>query len=134
MSVETTRRVLEAYLEGHDTVHLAEDAVFTDTASGQRHEGREAISAMLEYVYHVGLQATAEVLGLIVADGQAAVEAEIVGTHTGDFAGMPATGAQVRIPLCVTYRVSDGQIQEGTVYLGLTNFLSQIGARSFPRA
>lgn len=129
MSVEETGRVVQGYLEGHDTAYLAEDAVFTDTASGQRHEGREAIAAMLEYVYHVGLDAKAELRNLIVADGHAAVEAEIVGTHTGDFAGMPATGSHVRIPLCVTYRVSDQQIQQGTVYLGLTNFLEQIGAR-----
>lgn len=129
MSIEETRRVVQAYLDGHDTAHLAEDAVFTDTASGQRHEGREAIAAMLEYVYHVGLDAKSELRNLIVADGQAAVEAEIVGTHIGDFAGMPATGAHVRIPLCVTYQVTGGQIQQGTVYLGLTNFLTQIGAR-----
>lgn len=40
---------------------------------------------------------------------------------------MPATGREVRIPLVVSYRIADGQIQEANVYLLVASFLQQVG-------
>lgn len=126
MSMQETQRVLEAYAASHDTRLVAPDAVFTDTASGQQYVGREAIAAMLDYVYHVAFDARAEVSNLIVGDGMAVLEAEVVGTHIGEFAGVPPTGMDVRIPLAVSYDIADGLIQRARVYLQLAAFLRQV--------
>jgi quercetin dioxygenase-like cupin family protein/predicted ester cyclase len=99
MTVERTRAVLEAYAAEHDPQHLAEDAVFIDLATGQRYEGREAIGEMLHHIYHVAFDARAEDARMMVGEGSAALEAMFVGTHTGEFAGIPATGREVRVPL-----------------------------------
>ena len=46
-----------------------------------------------------------------ITDGFAVVEADFVGTHTGTFAGIPPTGAAIRVPYCVAYDVIDERIQ-----------------------
>ncbi|GGK75015.1 ester cyclase [Ornithinimicrobium pekingense] len=125
-SVEETRQVLEAYAAEHDTSLIAPDAVFHDVASGKDYVGREAIATMLHHVYHVALQARAEVVRTTVGEGTAVLEGFVVGTHTGEFAGVAATGRQVRVPLVVSYRIADGYVQEADVYLLVSNFLQQV--------
>jgi predicted ester cyclase len=36
---------------------------------------------------------------LVIGDGQAALEADFVGSHTGEFLGIPATGRSVQVPI-----------------------------------
>jgi steroid delta-isomerase-like uncharacterized protein len=132
-SVEETRQVLEAYAGRHDTSLIAPDAVFHDVASGQDHIGREAVAAMLHHVYHVAFRARAEEVRTTVGDGAAVLEAVVVGTHTGEFAGVPATGREVRVPLVVSYRIADGLVQEAWVYLLVASFLQQTAGHRMPR-
>lgn len=128
MTIEQTRSIIEPYAQGHDARYVAEDAVFVDTASGQRHEGREAIAEMLNWVYHIAFDARAEDVQLIVGAGKAALEATFVGRHTGEFAGIPATGREVRVPLCVTYDVAEDGIKEARVYMQAAVMMQQLGA------
>lgn len=128
MTVARTREILEAYAANHDPQYLAEDAVFIDTATGQRHEGREAIGEMLNHVYHVAFDARAEDPRLIVGEGTAALEATFVGTHIGEFAGIPATNREVRVPLSVLYEVGPEGITEGRIYMQAAVMMQQLGA------
>lgn len=129
MTLEETQRVLERYAASHDTLLLAPDAVFTDIASGQQYVGREAIGSMLHHVYHEAFDADAELVNLTIGSGQAVLEATIVGRHIGDFAGVPASGVDVRIPLVACYSVADGLIQSARVYLLIASFLEQVDHR-----
>lgn len=126
MSQAETQRVLEAYAASHDTSLIAPGAVFTDIATGDQHVGRPAIAALLRQVYHVAFDAHAELVDLTFGDGKATLEANIVGRHTGEFAGVPATGAAVRIPLVVCYDIADGMIQQARIYLLVAAFLEQV--------
>lgn len=128
MTTEQTRSIIEPYAQSHDPRYVAEDAVFIDTASGQRHEGRDAIAAMLHGIYHVAFDARAEDTRLVVGEGKAALEATFVGRHTGAFAGLPATGREVRVPLCVTYDVAEDGIKEARIYLQAAVMMQQLGA------
>lgn len=126
MTVESSREVMDAYMGDGGLGVVADDAVYVDTATGQRYEGREAIKGMLTQTYRGGLDATSEVTNVIIGEDGACVEATIVGRHTGSYAGVPATGKEVRIPLCVTYRIADGQIVEAHVYAQMAAFLAQV--------
>lgn len=121
---------LEAYLGGHDTSVLADDAVFADTTTGMSWTGPDAIAGMLDWFYHGVFEAHVEDARLIAgADGTAAVlDATFVGVHQGEFAGVPATGRTVRIPLVVLYDLADGKVTGGRIHFDVASFLTQANA------
>ena len=96
--------------------------------TGERHEGREAIGEMLNWIYHVAFDAHAADPRLIIGEGKATLEATFTGTHTGEFAGIPATGREVNVPLCVTYEVSESGITEARVYMLTSVMMQQLTA------
>ena len=68
---------------------------------------------------------------------RAAVEAEFVGTHIGEFEGVPASYRDVRLPYAVSYDVENGRISSLRLYFALDELLRQIGAaktRGVPQA
>ena len=126
MSIEETRKVLEAYWEDHDPRYVAENAVFTMQPTGEEIRGRDAIAKHLAGFYHGALEARAVRSNAIFSDGQGVLEARVVGHHTGVFAGVAATGRAVDVPLCVTYDVADGLIERARIYLLVNVLLRQI--------
>lgn len=128
MSVESTRETVMAYLHGHDDTIVADDAVFTIMDSGQEHRGRDAVKGMLQYFYSIAFDAEPKTRNLIIADGQAVLEADFVGKHIGDFGGIPATGREVNVPLCVVYDIEDNKIKRGRVYWEFDSFRRQVSS------
>lgn len=126
MSIDETRNVLEAYWQEHDPRHVAEDAVFTMQPTGEEIRGRDAIAKHLAGFYHGALEARAVRTNAIFGDGAGVLEARVQGRHTGVFAGIPATGREVDVPLCVTYEVSGGLIQRARIYLLVNVLVAQI--------
>ncbi|MEJ2195578.1 MAG: ester cyclase, partial [Ignavibacteriaceae bacterium] len=113
MSVETTKAVVSKYLDsGHtDLSMMAEDVVFTNMASGDVTHGPANLKEMLNYIYHVAFDAKAETKSCIYTESSAVFEADFVGKHIGEFAGVPATNKDVRIPLCVVYDLEGDKIK-----------------------
>ena len=134
MSVESTRETVTRYIESNhsDVSMMADDVVFTHMATGDEHSGPDGVLRMLNFMYHVAFDATAEVRNTIFADGKAVLEADFVGRHIGEFAGIPATNREVRVPLCVVYDVENDRIRRGRVYLEMPVLFRQLGAA--PRA
>ena len=130
MSVESTREVMLKYFgSAHgDTSMMADDVVFTIMDTGEEHRGPEGILKMLNDFYHGTFDATVDTTNTIFADGQAVVEGYVVGKHTGTFAGVPATGKDVRMPICVVYDLENDKIMKGRVYVASGVFLQQVGA------
>ena len=128
MSIESTREAVTRYLNSNhsDLSMMAPDVVFTSMATGDEHRGVEALAGMLHYIYHVAFDARAETKSLIVAENQAVLEGDFVGKHIGEFAGVPATGKTVRVPLCVVYDLEGGKIKRGRVYFEVPAFLKQV--------
>jgi len=50
------------------------------------------------------------------------------GTHTGDFMGVPASGAAVDVGFIDMWRVEDGMLVESWVRMDLLGLMQQIGA------
>jgi steroid delta-isomerase-like uncharacterized protein len=129
MSIEETRETILRYLnsEHSDTSMMAEDVVFTIMATGQENHGREGVLGMLNYFYHMAFDATAATRVMLVGENNAMIEGDFVGKHIGEFAGIPATGKDVRVPLCVVYDLHNAQIKRGRVYFELPVLLQQLG-------
>jgi steroid delta-isomerase-like uncharacterized protein len=130
MSVQRTRDAVERYLNSahQDLSMMSKDVVFTNMATGDEHRGVEGVRRMLDYVYHQAFDASAETRHRIYAEDHAVLEGYLVGKHIGAFAGVQATGRQVRVPLCVVYDLEDGQITRGRVYLEVPVMMRQLGA------
>ncbi|HLX34055.1 MAG TPA: ester cyclase [Candidatus Limnocylindrales bacterium] len=130
MSVDETRATISRYLEsGHSDLEImAPDVCFTVMATGQEFRGPAAIAAMLTYFHQQAFHAEAINERLLVGEGRAVGEWDFVGRHTGEFAGVPATGKEVRVPLAVAYDLEDGKVVRGRVYFETPAFLAQVGA------
>ncbi|HNH27222.1 MAG TPA: ester cyclase [Anaerolineales bacterium] len=131
MSVETTKEVLARYLNsGHsDQSMLAEDVSFTIMATGKEHRGREGVSAMLNYFYRIAFEADAKTRTLVFGETSAIWEGVIVGKHIGEYASVPATGKNVRVPICVVYDVEDKRVKRARVYFEVPAFYQQVGVK-----
>jgi predicted ester cyclase len=121
---------LAAYLDCHDPSALSPDATFVDAASGLRWEGEAAIAGMLHWFYRVAFDAHLEDTRLIVGLDGAVLEAMFVGRHQAEFAGVAATGAEVRVPLVVVYDLSDGAIASARIHFDVASFAAQAAAGS----
>ncbi len=125
---DATRSVVTRYLESkhQDRSALADDVVFTNMATGEVHSGPNEVLDMLHGIYHVVFDADAEVKTILADGNRAVLEADFVGTHIGEFAGIPATGKHVRVPLCVVYEVGNDQIRSARIYFQVPALLAQL--------
>lgn len=130
MSVENTRKVITRYFEAGPDVapFLAEDVVYTLMATGEEQHGPEAVAQMQHHFYNVAFKATPKRTNLVIGENGAVLEARVVGTHTGEYAGIPATGKEIDVPLCVVYEVEGDVIKRGRIYFEVPVFLAQVGA------
>ena len=128
MSLESTKAVIARFLGSNhsDLSCLAEGVVFTNMASGDTYEGREAVGDMLRYIYHVAFDAHADVSNQVFSNGKAVIEGNFVGTHTAEFAGKAATNKHVRVPLCVVYDLENDEITRGRIYFELPALFHQL--------
>ena len=65
------------------------------------------------------LDASPEIVSTEFADGVAGWEAVLVGKHTAEFAGVPATGAVGRLPYSMFYDASNRKITPLRAYFPL---------------
>lgn len=132
MTVEKTREIMARYLQAAhgDVSMMADDVVFTIMATGQEHRGPQAVLGMLQSFYHIAFEARAVPRNEVYADGQAALEWDFVGKHIGEFAGIPATGKDVNVPLCVVYDLENDRIKRGRIYFEIPALLQQLGVKA----
>ena len=65
----------------------------------------------------------------LIAAGDRVIErSEVVGTHRGDFMGIPATNRRVSWSEIHIYRLEDGKIAEHWVELSMLELMQQLGA------
>jgi steroid delta-isomerase-like uncharacterized protein len=131
MSIEKTRATMQSYLssEHSDTSMMAEDVVFTIMATGQEHRGRDGVMGMLNYFYHIAFDATATMPVVLYDENHAIVEGDFIGKHIGEFASIPATGKDVRVPICVVYDLENSLIKRGRVYFEMPVLMQQLGIK-----
>ena len=137
--VEQTRADLERYLTAlvarEDVApYFADDVVLTLVEVGQEIRGREAVANAIAELHQATFDAKPEVTNLVVSEGKAAGEFVFVGTHIGEFVGIPATGRAVRVPYTVFYDLADGQIMALRIQGFASGLVAQLTAEATPTA
>jgi len=132
MSRENTREVITKWIDSehtHTSV-LADDVVFTSMNTREEDRGPEGVLESLNYIYHVAFDARFELRNLIIEGGIGAAEADLVGEHIGEFAGIAPTHKHVRVPLCVVYEVENEKIKRARIYFEMPALLEQLGVEA----
>jgi len=125
-----TRQNIVDYFKTHDPKYIAEDAVYTNLSTGEVYKGREEISGMLHFMYHVAFDAKAETINYVIEENKAVVEAYFKGRHVGEIAGLKPTNKEIDVPLCVSYDLKDGLIKQARIYMLSEVLMNQLGVSS----
>jgi len=131
MAIEETKQVLGEYVDallggGDFGVHFADDVRWTTMETGEVISGRDAVRDFI-IAFHTQLfDASPELGGIVCGDGSAALEAVFAGKHIGEFAGVEATGAEVRVPYSMFYEVRAGKITALRAYLPISSMVQEL--------
>ena len=131
MSVENTRRTMNAYVEdllngGPYKRHFSDDVVVSLVGTDQGAEGADEAEGWINYLHTEAFEAHPELKGMLADDGQAAAEFDFVGKHVGEFGGVSPTGRQVRVPYSVVYDLEGEKIKAVRIYLSMELLMQQL--------
>lgn len=111
---------------------LHPDCLFEDVTLGLEYHGREGAGRY----YRTWWDAfSIEVRGIArhwTTEGNMIAETRYVGTHTGEFFGVPATGRRLDLRLAVVIRFRDGLMLGERFYYDLAGLLAQLGVERLP--
>ena len=139
MTTERTRETMNAYVEallssGDFARYLADDVTVAFMGTDRTVHGRDAARQLITFVHEIAFRTDIEIKTLVCEGSSAAIEAEFVGTHIGEFEGIPASNRDVRLPYTAAYDLEDGRITSLRLYFPLDALLLQIGAGQQARA
>ena len=114
----------QAYTAADEIV--ATDYINHNPAPGEL-PGREGLKQFIAYLHSTN-EGIRFVLEDQIAEGnKVATRWTATGKHTGEFAGIPATGKSYTIKAINIHRVVDGQIQEGWLEWDTLGWMQQLG-------
>src|SRR5215470_10686840 len=127
----TERQVMQDYLDAlvkraDFSRYFASGVVATIEGTDQRADGPEAAEQMIRYIHQQAFDARPALKNLLVDEDKAAIEADFVGTHTGEFAGIQPTGRAVRVPYSVVYDIRGDQISAVRIYFPMSLLMEQL--------
>jgi predicted ester cyclase len=127
----TERQVMQGYLdalaERRDfAAYFTDDVIASFEGTDQTAVGRDRAGRLIRYVHQNAFDARAELKNLLVDEGKAAIEADFVGTQTGEFAGIQPTGRSVRVPYSVVYDLRGDKISGLRIYFPMSLLIEQL--------
>jgi predicted ester cyclase len=133
MSLEASKRTIDSYLNallngGDFGQFFTDDVHWTTMETGDEIQGREAVRDFIVALHRELFDAKPEVRSVAITDGLAALEADFVGVHTGEFAGIAPTGAAVRVPYCVFYDIGEDGITALRAYMPVRQLIAELQA------
>jgi steroid delta-isomerase-like uncharacterized protein len=113
---------------GQVATFMAEDVVYEDLAVGQIHSGRAEVAAFAQTSDDFSKDHKFVSVSEQASGDRYALEWEMIGTNTGEAAGMPATHKPFRIRgVSVGTLDSDGKIKHNRDYWNMADYLMQVG-------
>ena len=133
MSTELTRETLTAYLEmlvqrGPYGQYFSDDVTFTLMGTDQQVRGRAEVEGFIRFLHEQAFDAQPLLRTTVAGDGLAALEADFIGTHIGEFLGLAATGRQINVPYAVIYDLEADKITALRAYMPMDVLMQQLGA------
>ena len=132
---EPTREVVTTYLNkafGDPVVYdqvVAEDYVLHFVGQERTVTGRTNAKKWLRAQLFAGLPDVTQQVEFLIVDGdRAAARVRYTGTHSGTFAGLPATGRRISVPANMLLRVEDGRIAEEWTESNQVEWMRQLQA------
>jgi predicted ester cyclase len=119
--IDSSRATMDAYLaalmaRGAFADYFTDDVVMQIIGTGQEARGKAAVESTIRYLHEQAFDAAPELKSLMADGESAALEADFVGRHTAEFAGIAATGREVRVPYSVHYALRGSQIAALRIY------------------
>jgi predicted ester cyclase len=131
--VAADRAMMEAYI--HEVIergpfarHFTADVTFRVEGSDLAAAGAAQVEQTIRLMHQELFDAHPVLKSLLVDGYRAAIEAEFIGTHTGEFAGIPATGRHVSVPYSVVYDLRGGKIAALRIYMPMNALVAQLTA------
>ncbi len=140
MSDSGTRAVMEGYLQAlvdraDFDRYFAPDVTWTTMETGEHIHGCEAVRDFIVAFHTQIFDGAPEVVGLVVGEGAAVLEARFAGRHIGAFGDLAPTGREVAFPYCVAYDIAGDRITALRAYLPMAVLMAQLtGTRDPARA
>lgn len=139
MSAQQVRETVQQYAEallarGDYGRYFADDIEFSLVGTDQQGRGARAAEEAIRFLHETAFDAKPEITNIVVDENGAAAELLFIGTHTGEFSGVGATGNAVRVPYSVFYDVDADKIRALRVYMPLDQLLAQVRGASEARA
>ena len=130
-AAERAWATVAAHLEGLGSAGdcgagLTDDVTLTIMETGEVIHGRAAVAALLTYVHHSAFAAPPVVMTLVAGAERAMIEAEFIGRHTSEFAGILPTGRVVRLPYVVAYDLAAEAIRAMRLYFPMDRLVQQL--------
>jgi steroid delta-isomerase-like uncharacterized protein len=126
------RGTLVDYLEtlsarGDFARYLADDVTFTIVGTPAV-RGRAEVEATIRTIHEQAFDSVVRIRSTIVEPERAVAELTFVGRHTGEFAGVPATGRRVEVDYAAAYEFgTDGRITAIRAYIPMNVLMAQLG-------
>ncbi len=111
---------------GDFPAYFTDDVIASFEGTDQTAVGRDRAGRLIRFVHESAFDARAELKNLLVGEGKAAIEADFVGTHTGEFAGIQPTGRAVRVPYSVVYDLRADKISGLRIYFPMSLLVEQL--------
>ena len=89
--------------------------------------GREGLKQYVAYLHSANDGIRFVIEDQVAEDEKVVTRWTATGTHTGEFAGIPATGKAFSLTAINIHRVVDGQIQEGWLEWDALGWMQQLG-------
>jgi predicted ester cyclase len=129
--IEAARSTMTAYLErlvdrGAYAELFSPDVSLYLMGTDQEAHGPDAVEGTIRYLHEQAFDAHPELKGLLVDGERAAVEADFVGEHVGEFAGRQPTGKRFRVPYSVLYDLEGDRIKTLRIYMPMDTLLRQL--------
>jgi steroid delta-isomerase-like uncharacterized protein len=99
---------------------------------GSRPMGFDALSEMVDSVYTAFPDFTHNIEDLLAEGDKVIARLTDVGTHLGDYQGIPPTGKQISMTAIAIMQIQDNQIVEVWEDLDMLGFLEQLGMEIKP--
>ncbi len=131
MSVRTSTDIMTGYLDAllarrDFATYFSDDVTWTTIETGELIVGRDAVRDYIVAFHTQLFDAAPELRSVTVGETTAALEADFVGTHIGEFAGVAPEGAAVRVPYCVVYDLGETGITALRFYLSMSQLVGQL--------